>query len=471
MGNFNPRPALHTTCFFACVGRVALKFPNRKPTQRVAFISDPHRNPLRRTENTMPALRDLLRFDELHAMVKVKTQFANQKVELRDDQEDLRFCYDILQHVSRSFAAVIIQLHSELRDAVCLFYLVLRGLDTVEDDMAVPIATKKDILPTFHKKLLLNDWHIDGIGKGKERTLLEEFYRVSKECQKLKPAYLDVIMDICHGMAVGMCHFLEHDVVTKKDYDLYCHYVAGLVGHGLTRLFAASGLEAPNLADDLTISNSMGLFLQKTNIIRDYYEDILEEPPRMFWPKEIWGAFGDALADFKPEDNRPKAKECLNAMIADALTHIPDCIDYMASLKEPSVFLFCAIPQVMAIATLAKLYNNGNVFCDKVKIRKGLACKIIVHSGNLQAVLTQFKSHMDELEAMLRDEDPSFDCSKAALKAGRKRMAEVAAERELSLDASVARSFLTRYPALGGQMLYNIVDSVGGLFRVESRDE
>ena len=36
-----------------------------------------------------------------------------------------------------------------------------------------------------------------------------------------------------------------HDVT---DYDIYCHYVAGLVGEGLSRQFAASGLEPPALA-------------------------------------------------------------------------------------------------------------------------------------------------------------------------------------------------------------------------------
>lgn len=30
-------------------------------------------------------------------------------------------------------------------------------------------------------------------------------------------------------------------VETVKEYDLYCHYVAGLVGIGLSKLFAASG--------------------------------------------------------------------------------------------------------------------------------------------------------------------------------------------------------------------------------------
>ena len=31
-------------------------------------------------------------------------------------------------------------------------------------------------------------------------------------------------------------------VISVKDYDLYCHYVAGLVGVGLSHLFASSGV-------------------------------------------------------------------------------------------------------------------------------------------------------------------------------------------------------------------------------------
>ena len=55
-------------------------------------------------------------------------------------------------------------------------------------------------------------------------------------------------------------HF--HDtlqVETVDDYDEYCHYVAGLVGLGLSKLFHASGSE--DLAPEY-LSNSMGLFLQ-----------------------------------------------------------------------------------------------------------------------------------------------------------------------------------------------------------------
>ena len=54
---------------------------------------------------------------------------------------------------------------------------------------------------------------------------------------------------------------------TITDYELYCHYAAGLVGEGLSRLFSASGKEASWLGDQLELSNSMGFLLQKTNII------------------------------------------------------------------------------------------------------------------------------------------------------------------------------------------------------------
>lgn len=64
----------------------------------------------------------------------------------------------------------------------------------------------------------------------------------------------------------------------------YCHYVAGLVGIGLSKLFSASRLEDPEVGQDTELANSMGLFLQKTNIIRDYLEDTQEG--RAFWPQE-----------------------------------------------------------------------------------------------------------------------------------------------------------------------------------------
>jgi hypothetical protein len=42
--------------------------------------------------------------------------------------------------------------------------------------------------------------------------------------------------------------------------------------------------------------------------------------------------------------------------------HAPHCLAYMAQLRNADIFRFCAIPQVMAIGTLALCYNNHAVF-------------------------------------------------------------------------------------------------------------
>ncbi|KAL7002644.1 squalene synthetase-like protein, partial [Sarracenia purpurea var. burkii] len=109
-------------------------------------------------------------------------------------------------------------------------------------------------------------------------------------------------------MGAGMAKFICKEVETIDDYDEYCHYVAGLVGLGLSKLFHAAGLE--DMPPD-SLSNSMGLFLQ----------------------------------DLKYEENSVKAVECLNDMVTNALIHVEDCLKYMSALRDPAIFRFCAIPQ------------------------------------------------------------------------------------------------------------------------------
>ena len=83
-------------------------------------------------------LDQLLRPREVIAALTLK--FAPKLAGLRDNlggstNEDVRFCDDMLCKVSRSFAAVIQQLPAGCCIDICVFYLVLRALDTVEDDM------------------------------------------------------------------------------------------------------------------------------------------------------------------------------------------------------------------------------------------------------------------------------------------------------------------------------------------------
>lgn len=76
-----------------------------------------------------------------------------------------------------------------------------------------------------------------------EIELLENFEKVIEALQGIDAKYFDVIQDIAKKMGGGMAEFLTKKVETIEDYNLYCWYVAGLVGEGLSRLFAVSGLE------------------------------------------------------------------------------------------------------------------------------------------------------------------------------------------------------------------------------------
>lgn len=61
---------------------------------------------------------------------------------------------------------------------MCIFYLVLRALDTVEDDMTIPVHVKVPMLMSFHKNLYDRSWNYTE-SKEKDRMVLEDFPTVS----------------------------------------------------------------------------------------------------------------------------------------------------------------------------------------------------------------------------------------------------------------------------------------------------
>ncbi|KAM0899002.1 hypothetical protein ACQ4PT_021559 [Festuca glaucescens] len=310
----------------------------------------------------------LSRPEEVVALVKLRVAAGQIKRQI-PPEEHWAFCYDMLQKVSRSFALVIQQLGPELRNAVCIFYLVLRALDTVEDDTSVPNDVKLPILQDFYRHIYNPDWHFS-CGTNHYKVLMDNFRLLSTAFLELGQGYQKAIEEITRRMGAGMAKFICQEVETVEDYNEYCHYVAGLVGYGLSRLFHAAGTE--DLASD-QLSNSMGLFLQ----------------------------------DLKYKENSEKAVQCLNDMVTNALIHAEDCLQYMSALKDNTNFRFCAIPQIMAIGTCAICYNNVNVFRGVVKMRRGLTARIIDETKSMSDVYSAFYEFSSLLESKIDDNDPS----------------------------------------------------------------
>ena len=221
------------------------------------------------------------------------------------------------------------------------------------------------------------------------------------------------------------------------------------MGIGLSNLFASCGLEKAEFAEMDELSNHMGLFLQKTNIIRDYLEDITEEPtPRMFWPKEIWGKYAHELEDFQAPERRESAVACLNHMVTDALQHAVHSLEYMAHLRHKWVFRFCAIPQIMAIGTLANCYNNGRVFEGVVKLRRGQTAKLMVEMEAFPDLLRGFLVFAGDIAAEVNPRaDPNAQATLQVLDEIEDRCRALLREAGLRPPGGGGRGPRPRWPA------------------------
>ncbi|PHH52809.1 putative squalene synthase [Ceratocystis fimbriata CBS 114723] len=347
----------------------------------------------------------------------IQWKLWHDPVHRRDPSKEsptLQSCFKFLDLTSRSFAAVIKELNPELLVPVALFYLILRGLDTVEDDMTIPIATKEPILRTFWQILEKDGWTFSDNGPNeKDRELLVHFDDIIHEYKLVKPEYREIITDITKKMGNGMADYAlnaEHNingVATIPEYEKYCHYVAGLVGEGLTRLFVTADFANRVLLDRPQLTESMGQFLQKTNIIRDVREDF--DDKRRFWPKEIWGKHFEKWDDLFDPKNLEKAIWVSSEMVLNALGNLEDCLYYMSAVKDQSVFNFVAIPQSMAIATLELVFRNPEIFNRNIKISKGDACQLMTESTqDLRTLYGAFRRYVRKIHHKNDPRDPCY---------------------------------------------------------------
>lgn len=324
--------------------------------------------------------------------------------EMNEYDQNLKFCFDSLKEVSRSFNIVIQQLDNELKNVICIFYLVLRGLDTIEDDMSIPIDKKKQMLLSFYNDIENENFTLDCGDKPEYKNLMNNFNKVIKAYKQCKPKYREVIKEITNKMAHGMIEFLEKDKLQNlEEYNLYCHYVAGLVGIGLSQLFTLSGTEMNDLSKYVELSNSMGCFLQKTNIIRDVKEDI--DQHREWWPSDFVSTYVSSNKELLNPNNQTKALECMNAFIINAMNHIPQCIEYLSLVSDNKHFRFCAIPQVVAIQTLAFLFNNSNVFKKTEKLNKTILARIFMDVHDLNSALEFYIDALEKIENKINTQE------------------------------------------------------------------
>ena len=271
--------------------------------------------------------------------------------------EDTVRCYELLDATSRSFAPVVACIErEEVRDAICVFYLVLRALDTVEDDTSVEKAVRMAELVVFHERLS----HPEVAGVGLMRFgagdagyswLMRDFGVVVRRFRALPERIRAVIERTVLEMGRDMAAFLDAPVVTWADYDRYCWAVAGSLMEPVDRVFR---VERVDRVDHYHSVNSGGL-LQRVNIIRDLHDDLTEG--RCYWPVEVYPSDATSLID---PCHREEAMKALRAMILELLTFLGGVNLIPSDDQDERRFK----AQLVGVATLhlPLLYGNPDVF-------------------------------------------------------------------------------------------------------------
>lgn len=234
----------------------------------------------------------------------------------------------MLKETSRTFFIPISFLEPPLKKTVASAYLCMRAIDEIEDH--------PDLADDVKQKLLLAASHLLKTGFDREQyenlvspyshTLPAVTLRLADWVSVCPAEIVETVKEYTAVMAEGMAKWVEKKwiITTKEDLDDYTYYVAGLVGVLLSDLWKwHDGTET-----DPELAIGFGRGLQAVNMLRNYDEDL------------------ERGVTFVPDGwNRDDMFTYANENLAQAN-------QYVKSIKNKRITMFCRVPLALAHSTL-----------------------------------------------------------------------------------------------------------------------
>lgn len=299
------------------------------------------------------------------------------------DLADLQYQDEILNGVSRTFALTIPQLPGALRQVIGNAYLLCRITDTIEDDNALTSEQTRQLSDMFSEVVcgslsaetfaealypLLSDHTIPA-----EHDLIKNTPSVIRVTHSFNPVQRKALERCVRIMSRGMADFQDNETLDGlKDLpgmNLYCYYVAGVVGEMLTELFCdyskAINRNKPEL---MKLAVSFGQGLQMTNILKDIWDD--RKRGACWLPQDIFLAHQFILRDLRPDYSDKRFEEGLANLIGIAAKHLENALTYTCMIppQEKGIRKFCLWALGMAILTLQKI-NHHRHFKDGAQVK------------------------------------------------------------------------------------------------------
>ncbi|SER41534.1 farnesyl-diphosphate farnesyltransferase [Nitrosomonas sp. Nm51] len=289
--------------------------------------------------------------------------------------DDAQYQDDILNGVSRTFALTIPQLPKALRQVIGNAYLLCRITDTIEDDNALTSEQTRYLSDMFSKVVcgdiaaeqfvnelypLLSNHTIPA-----EQDLIKHTPAVIRITHSFNPVQRQALERCVRIMSCGMADYQDTETLDGlKDLpamNLYCYYVAGVVGEMLTELFCDYSPQINrNKPELMKLSVSFGQGLQMTNILKDIWDD--RKRGACWLPQDIFLDKGVILKKLQPGESNPGFQEGLAELIGVAKKHLCSALTYTCLIPahEKGIRRFCLWALGMAILTLKNINRHRN---------------------------------------------------------------------------------------------------------------
>jgi farnesyl-diphosphate farnesyltransferase len=274
-----------------------------------------------------------------------------------------------LQGVSRTYAILIPMLPGGLADAVGVAYLLMRIVDTLEDDPRLSPSERLRHLSLLEAALdadagcapdtaavgCVPGRTLHGLGVSKdERELMHATPEVFARVDALDPEYRAPVCACARAMSAGVRRLIVRSAERRLPYPAvrdaaelreYCYYVAGVVGEMLCAVMAHF-LRLPALLRLQDVAVELGIGLQLVNILKDALQD--SQQGRRYLPLAAGGAVAHA--------------EIYTAVLQEARQSLRRGIEFVVALPASARELrsFCGLPIAWGAMTLARAERDAS---------------------------------------------------------------------------------------------------------------
>lgn len=331
-----------------------------------------------------------------------------------------------MKKVSRSFALVVSYLEEPLRGQMATAYLICRVLDNIED-CEQPFERQEKRFNEFSAMLdkprlaheTLNLWSQEpwpGLTADEQELMgLDGGHALWQIFEEIpEPARLS-IKHWTSVMADGMVR-IKNPIQTLRlrpyngvrmlanedDYDHYCYFVAGTVGHMATELAIHHYHFNENVAEKLLATcEACGRGLQKTNIVKDFAKDLrrgISYLPDQ-WLREV---------NYQPLSLAGASPRWTHKVIANVLSELREATDYVLALPYTAAghrlaSLMCLLPAYQTMLLAAK--NEDRLFAadHRFKISRLTMAKCLLDSRSMIADNDAIRQYSQRLHSAVED--------------------------------------------------------------------